>query len=316
MSTLREAESPLAARTAPSDHRSGPPAALARLKALVLLGGSVRPTQLSAAIGRSVLDLPIAAGRRLLQHWQSHAGDLARSLGQERLSVRVMIDADAPMPDLPVADDSAAMSVERDPFDYRGTGGLLRDLTAGYADDDLVLVATAAQVLLEPLASLAVELARDDADVALVSHNTGVPSGLMLIRCSSLAMIAPVGFVDMKDQALPAIAQRHRVSVVRKDEPCGMPLRTLADYVAALRAYHEHLAGELHASPYEEDWHPAFALVEEGANVHPSARVHDSVVLRGGHVEADAVLVHSVVCPGGVVRRRRMVVAGLVTGGA
>ena len=38
----------------------------------------------------------------------------------------------------------------------------------------------------------------------------------------------------------------------------------------------------------------------------PSARVHDSVVLRGGVVEAGAVLVRSIVCPGGVVRRLRL----------
>jgi hypothetical protein len=36
--------------------------------------------------------------------------------------------------------------------------------------------------------------------------------------------------------------------------------------------------------------------------------VHDSVVLKGGSVEGGAVVVRSIVCPGGVVRRDRSAV--------
>ena len=64
-----------------------------------------------------------------------------------------------------------------------------------------------------------------------------------------------------------------------------------------------------------EDWKPTFALCEAGAVVDPSARLHDSVVLRGGRVEYGAVLVRSVVCPGGVVRRERTAVDQFVTAG-
>src|SRR5690606_20299334 len=98
----------------------------------------------------------------------------------------------------------------RDPVEYRGIGGVLRDLAGDYHRDDYILVANAAQLLLSPLSELATLLAESDADgpadVSLISHRDGTPSGLMLIRCGSLWCIPQVGYVDMKEQALPMIA--------------------------------------------------------------------------------------------------------------
>ena len=48
---------------------------------------------------------------------------------------------------------------------------------------------------------------------------------------------------------------------------------------------------------------PSFAMAEPGAQVDPKARVHDSVILDGGIVESGAVVVRSLVCAGGVVRK-------------
>lgn len=65
---------------------------------------------------------------------------------------------------------------------------------------------------------------------------------------------------------------------------------------------------------FVEDWWPTCGLVESSADVDPSARVHDSVVLRGSRVRRGAVLVRSVVCPGAVVRNHEIVVGRLVAG--
>ena len=62
-----------------------------------------------------------------------------------------------------------------------------------------------------------------------------------------------------------------------------------------------------------DGWRSAFALVEDGARVDSSARLHDAVVLRGGAVGAGAVLVRSVVCDGGIVLRKAVIVDQLVT---
>jgi mannose-1-phosphate guanylyltransferase len=203
--------------------------------------------------------------------------------------------------------------VERDLSEYRGTGGILRDLAVDYADDDLILVCNGAQILLDPLNAIATALDKKHGDITLISHNDGTPSGVMLITCKTLRVIPDSGFVDMKEQALPAIARQHEVTVIHRRRPTGLPVRTLTDYVSALRHYHGRRAGKpALPDPLAEDYLPAFAIVEQGATVDPRAHVHDSVVLRGGIIEPGAVVVRSIVCPGGVVKRDRHAVDQLV----
>ncbi|MGB7157809.1 MAG: WecB/TagA/CpsF family glycosyltransferase, partial [Tepidisphaeraceae bacterium] len=294
---------------------------LHRLRAMVLLGGSVRPTPLTTTIGRSVLDLPLddegSGGGSILNHWLAHAADLQRLAGLAQLPVRVMVNHTSPEPASAAPRYDGTFRVERDLSEYRGTGGVLRDLAADYADDDLILVANAAQVLMDPLAAIATALDRKQGDFSLVSHNDGTPSGVMLVSCKTLRLIPTTGYVDMKEQALPAIAVRYQVTVMHRRRPTGLAVRTLADYVTALRHYHRRRQGKLALSdPLAEDWLPAFALAEDGATVDPRAHVHDSVVLKGGVVESGAVVVRSIICPGGVVRRDRSAVDQFVSAGS
>jgi hypothetical protein len=204
--------------------------------------------------------------------------------------------------------------VDRDIHDFRGTGGVLRDLAQEHDENDYLLVATAAQFLSEPLVDLATSLVNRGGDVALIAHTDGTPVSLMLMRAGCLRTISPVGYVDMKEQALPEIASRHCVNVIRREQPIGMPIRTGAQYIAALHRHHRGAAdakavGDL----WEAEYTSRFELCEPAASIHPTARVHDSVVLRGGRVEAGAVLVRSIVCDGAVVNRSRYVVDSVVS---
>jgi len=304
---------PVTAPTAVSPSASTQPKALSRLRALVLLGGSVRASELISAIQRSVLDLPLDENGSVLNHWLAHADEVARWASLERLPVRVMVNQSALEPRSADVRFYGRFRVERDLSDYRGTGGVLRDLAADYDDDDLILMANAAQVLLDPLPSLAAALHRKGGEVAVVSHEDGTPSGVMLLSCKALRLIPPRGFVDMKEQALPLIASKYDVRVMHRRRPTGLPIRSLADYVQALRFHHRRKGGRPAATdPLAEDWSPTFSLAEQGASVDHSARVHDSVVLRGARVDAGAVLVRSVVCPGAIVSRDRTAVDQLV----
>jgi N-acetylglucosaminyldiphosphoundecaprenol N-acetyl-beta-D-mannosaminyltransferase len=284
-------------------------ASLARLKGLILLGGSVRPTPLSSSIGRSLLDLPLDSSGSVLNHWLNHASELAKAVGLEKLPVRVMVDRISPEPISAAVKYYGTFRVERDQSEYRGTGGVLGDLSAQYNDDDLILVANAAQILLDPLTTLTTTLDQRRGDVAVVSHRDGTPSGMMLITCKTLHLIPSTGFIDMKEQAMPLIAQKFAVEVLHRRRPTGLPIRSVNDYIDAMRFYHMRRAGRMMLTdPLAEDWQPSFGIVEEGAVVDPTARVHDSVVLRGGVVEAGAVLVRSVVCPSGLVRKDKALV--------
>jgi N-acetylglucosaminyldiphosphoundecaprenol N-acetyl-beta-D-mannosaminyltransferase len=282
---------------------------LRRLKAVVLLGGHVRPTPLSSSIGRSLLDLPLVENGSVLNHWLNHAGELARAVGLEKLPVRVMVDRSSPEPISAAVKYFGTFRVERDQSEYRGTGGVLRDLVQKYEPEDLILVANAAQILLDPLVALATTLDHRKGDIALISHRDGTPSGIMLVSCKTLSLISETGFIDLKEQAMPAIAQKYAVDVVHRRRPTGLPIRSVSDYITAMRYYHMRRAGKTTLTdPLAEDWQPSFGMVEEGAVVDPTARIHDSVVLRGGVVESGSVLVRSFVCPSGLVRSNRTLV--------
>jgi len=289
---------------------------LRKLRGVVLLGGTVRGTALRTAIGRSVMDLPVETGRTLLDDWREQCVALARAMNIKGLPVRLILDRAAPEPRHGwVADERVVLSVERDPIEYRGTGGVLRDLVPCYEPDDFLIVGNAAQLLRAGLPQLAGALSAVCTDAAVISHADGTPSGLMMVRCQCLAELPSVGFVDMKEQALPSIAKRHHVQVVQWPRASGLPVRTLADYIKALRRHHLDLAGVDEAAAPLEEWRPAFVIAEDAAEVRPGARIHNSVVLNGARVEEGAVVVGSVVCGGAVVRRGRMAVDQLILKG-
>lgn len=313
--TERETVTVAEARVAPFDVEQRQPVAtsLSGLRALVLLGGAVRPSPLAQMSGRSVLDLPLDVNGTVLSHWVHSAAELAKSVGLEKLPVRVMVNQSTPEP-TSAALHYGAIRVERDASDFRGTGGVLRDLATDYGDEDLILVANAAQILLDPLPTIVAAMTRKAGDIGVISHADGTPSGLMLVTCKTLRAIADTGYVDMKEQALPQIALTHEVRVVQRRRPTGLPIRTLEDYVQALRLHHRRQQGKpFIPDPLAEDWSPSFALIEPAAKVDPTARVHDSIVLDGGVVEAGAVLVRSLVCAGEIVRRDRTVVDQVVS---
>lgn len=286
---------------------------LSRLRAVVLLGGSVRANALCSSTGRSVLDLPLDEGGSILNFWLAQAAEVGRIAKLDRLPVRVMVDQNSPEPRSADPRYFGNYRVERDLSEYRGTGGVLCDICDNYQDDDLIIVANAAQVLIDPLPLVISTLQRKHGDVAVISHEDGTPSGIMLVTCKTLRLLPTLGFVDMKEQGLPLIAGKFDVRVVKRRRPTGLPIRSLEGYIQALHYYHRRRGGKPgNSDPMAEDWTPAFSLIEPGAKVDPSVRVHDSVVLAGGCVEAGAVLVRSVVCPGAVVRRDRTAVDKLV----
>jgi mannose-1-phosphate guanylyltransferase len=283
-----------------------------QLQAIVLLGGNVRTSRFGEAIGRSILDLPVEKDQTLLAFWQTQAQQLVRGLGLDRMSMRLMLDRSATEPAAALPIDGVVLSVERDPYAYRGTGGVLRDLAGAYADDDYLLVANAGQLLGEPLTELASELLDRGGDVTVVAHTDGAPSGLMVVRCGALREIPAAGFSDMKEQALPLIAKSHRVEVVQKRTASAVAIRNVQDYISALRRHHRRLAGDIEETgAFAEEWRPVFQIVEDGASAE-GARIHDSVVLRGARVQEGAVIVRSVICSGTFVPSGRMLAEDVV----
>lgn len=287
---------------------------LKRLRSVILLGGKVRESPLSIAINRSRLDLPLDETGTILNHWLTQCDELARRANLENLTVRVTVDQTSHEPTTIDPRFASMVRVERDQSSFRGTGGLVADLLQDYQDDDLVLVGNAHQVLLDPLWAIAAALDHKTGDFTLISHRDGTASGLMLLSCKTVRQISRVGYVDLKEQALPMIAKRHDVRVVHCRQPTGMPLFTLADYITSLQHHHrrrEHRRAR--SNPLNEDFTRHFAIIEPGAKVASDAYLHDAVVLKDATVESGAAIVRSLVCPGAMLKRGRMVNDQLVS---
>lgn len=289
---------------------------LSDLKAVVLLAGDVRKNTLREMTGRTSPSLPVGASRTVLDCWREQLITLAETLGLERLPVRVLISRNSGLTPRTERFGPVMMSIEYDPSSFRGTAGLLSDIAKAYDDNDQLLVTSAGQILFEPLIRIALDMYTAGGDFALGADPGGVPSGLMLFRCGCMRSVSPVGFCDLNEQALPALAKSHTVRIAQFASPVAMSVRTLSGYLGALRAYHRYASGRHDVdNPFQEQWHSTFGIIESGATVGRDVIVHDSVVLAGARVEPGAVLVRSVVCPGAVVRREEHVVDHVVAGG-
>ena len=117
-------------------------------------------------------------------------------------------------------------------------------------------------------------------------------------------MVRPVGYVDLKEQALPEWLARWGVSVVEHRRAYAVRTRNITEYLGAVRLHATRGldSASVDEDPYREEWERSFAVIEPGADVASSATIHDSVVLAGATVGRNAVVVRSVVCPGGTVR--------------
>ena len=278
---------------------------LSRITEVVLLAGTVRPTPLHKQLGRSGLDLPIDESRSILNHWQDHITHLANRLQRDHLDTHVMIDWTATAPITAWSRSKSAISIERDQLELRGTGGVLHDLAKRFDDEDYLLVISANQLLFEPLDQMVVDMATLGGDVQLLSYEDGTPAGMMLCRCGALRDIAPIGFVDMKEQALPVIARHHETLVLRRQKADVQPIRTLAHYLEGLRRMHG-------LDDSDGLTQPVFNLVEVGADVDTKASLREAVVLRGARIEKGAVVARSLIGMGTHIKAGQVVVDQLV----
>jgi len=279
---------------------------------LILLAGATRQPQMRRATGRIPAMLPLADDLTVFEHWLNQTEQLADRYDVDRFDVRLLVDDKAPPFELDCDRPRLAVTVQRDPDQYRGTGGLLRDIAEELDDSDWLFVVNAGQILLQPLDDVFDRLDGTAGDVVVATNEDGSPSGFTLIRAGVLRSIKPVGFVDLKEQALPEIAKRHRVAVATFVEAPAMMIRERPHYLAALRRLHRTQAGLPDSEPFEERWSPAFRVVEPGATVAPDAIVQDSVLLGNARIESGAVVVRSVICAGAVVRRKQRIIERII----
>ncbi len=287
------------------------------VRSCIVLCGAVRRTPLARSIGRSIVDLPLSDGSTLMDRHLDGFQAFARRWGIDDFRVRMLVDSESMAPRQPGVREHLVCTVEQDASPIRGVAGVLADATKACDPEHFVVVVNGAQVFRQPLDELIDAMLRKESDVSMVGSSDGTPVGLWVVRCGVLRTVRPVGYVDLKEQALPEWLTRWGVSVVERRRAYALRTRNITEYLGAVRL---HATGGLAVAsvdedPYREEWEKSFALVEPGATVDPSAMIHDSVVLAGATVGKDAVVVRSVVCPGAVVGAGTRCVGKVVAAG-
>lgn len=260
---------------------------------LLLFAGAVRPSPLLKATRRNALDLPLLDGQTIGTRWQDALGEISTSV-----PIRVLTDAKSPVPKS-LSDERA--SVESDDVAFLGTGGILRAAARGR--EGKLLIATGGSVLGGSLVGVVEQLLSLDADVALFAEHDGTPTGLMLVSADALRAMPGAGYMDFKEQCLPGIAKRHRVRVKRASsgERACMPVRDREQYLAALSRLSDR---------------KPFTIIEPGAEMAPTSRTRDAVVLAGARVGEKAVVARSILGPGALIAKGQVVTDAILGSGA
>lgn len=275
--------------------------AMADIAAIVILAGAIRESPLVQVSGRSILELPLADGVSVLDNW-IRALDVLRTTDGSDASRRVpTIVASNPIARMPSPNPgrtAGGLEIRADSETPRGSGGVLRDIAAAMDPDSRLLVLPGHAAPMSPVAGTLARMRDIEADVVIHADRNNRPTGAYLIRCDALREVPGHGYVDLKEQAIPAMARDHDVRVATDPADATLAIRTLEGYLAAVRTLND--PGSRPHARIREDWACTFAITEPGASVSESAVLHDSVVLAGARVEAGAVVVRSLLGPGGV----------------
>ena len=287
-----------------------------RVTQAVILAGGLRPHPIVDHLGRSVLDLHLAADVTVLDHWI----DALR--GETELPIRVVHNGAVPAP-WP-NDETHELIFEQDPHPFRGPAGVLRDVcTHGPSGDRTqsgrdahILVVEAARMLDGDLSTMLTRHIDYDAAITIARNPDGSPGGIYVVRCDTLDLIPRLGFIDMKEQWIPAIKEAgHRVHVVDLPGHGSMPLWTRGQVVAAarVRAMRER-ARRAFAFPTGRHQSRPLKVVSPGALVGPDATVIDSIIMPGTFVGSKATVIRSVVGPDSYIASGHEVIDAVVHG--
>ena len=280
-----------------ADPALGAPAVRSQdIEAAVILCGGLKASPFRATFGAPLLALPHSETQTSAQVW-SEAFD------------RLGIDADRrcvltdPGDTHPPADPRLRRIADSAP--YRGPAGVLRDAQKALGFSGRCLIVESSRMLAAPDMLddlLHVHLSRGDA-VTVGTNPDGSFAGVYLATTDAIELIPGIGFMDIKEQWLPAAANSGiNVRPQALSAYCH-PIRDQASYFEALSRMGRFMVpsgpcviAHQPPSPYAERY--GGSLVFHTARVSPDAVVAHAVVCDGAVVETGAVVVRSILGPG------------------
>lgn len=281
-----------------------------KLGTVVMLAGSIRPTALMTSLGLHALELPVRADATLLDTWIESLQ--ACNADEVRIVVNSPADA-ARIGALLPSSRQQFVRVMSEPASWRGSAGLVSDLTADLAPDDLVAVVEGGSlppVSLAPLAGAMTPLTT----AVIGATEAHEPAGTYLFRRNVFRSIPSVGYHDMKEQLLPAINEQRGVVKLAILGREFIRIRDRQSYLSAVallaQRYENAMNGRLH-----DDGARLLGsnVISAAAAIGPRALVQDSVLFDGATVEPGAVVCRSIIGPGVTIAAGSRVVDSIVT---
>jgi hypothetical protein len=276
----------------------------------VLLAGTIRPSPLREALDIPMLCLPVGVEGSLLDAWHRVLDEVGAAA-----DVRVVVNSERDVEPVAVAAESSprigraagAMGIMAEPAAWRGTAGVLRDVTDDLAGDDRVIVVEARCLPPASLRPLLEGLGRADLGVVGVC-GVDSPAGVSVFRRRALEMVAAVGYYDLKEQLLPSL---HGSGLRVTTAAMGPRVHRIRDRDRYLAAVATSLGAAGRGQPAQRRAADAtvassalldgFCIIEPGVDVRGGAVVHESVILAGATIERNAVVSRSVIGPGTTV---------------
>lgn len=313
----RQATLRLAQGLSPVRHRvsvGAHPGAMRRPRSCIMLAGGLEPSPLVQASGRSVLDLFLTPDQTVLDVWMESVNG---GVTDDRL-IEMRVVSNAFIPSV-WPRSSSHVRFEEDPLPYRGPAGILLDMCAGYSPDDHVMVVEAGRVCPESLTRFTAAHFASEADITIARNPDESPAGVYMVRCRALKSIAPVGYVDLKEQWLArSCAAGSVIRVVDFAWPGALPLRTRTDFLHAARCLSRRAPSiepstVIPSQGSEASRDGSLRIIGRGATVASDADVYDAVVMPGATVGAAAYIEQSIICPGAVIEPRARIIEAIVS---
>ncbi len=272
----------------------------------LVLSGGLAPPPLAKASDLSPLDLLVRVDATVLDLLKRAAG----GVGVDAAHLHVLCSAEpSRSAGWAVSEASQGVRTIIDRASYRGPAGAIRDALDHLSGDGPVLIIEGSRALLCSLWHLAQKFVSGESDVLVGMNPDRTPAGVFLACRRALQTVPAAGFVDLKEQWLgKAAAAGLKISAAPVEAPGSLPVRTLAEAIAAARMANagddrgRHGERTLRRGLAGGGAQCSFSVVHPSARVHPSASVIDSVVMPNAVVEANAIVVRSIVCPGAAVQ--------------
>lgn len=281
----------------------------------LLLAGSIRTARaqpLARSLGVPLAALPVDASRTLLTWWIE---SLRSTHAVTRISVAISDASERNWYERIIEESGVECTVWVDRNEHRGAAGTVRDFfdACGVESDTGILIVECSTFGDFGLDSLLPTRANPEfatraqsgaPHASVLLWTDGRPAGALYLSRQALQHIPTIGYFDLKEQLLPAIAKLGSPATAVFSREAPHRVGSLQGYLKLMNARAE--AGVEMISP-QASIHPTAVLqggvlIGKGVEVGAGAVISGSVIMPGARVASGAIVARSVIPPGASVR--------------